>query len=183
MIVSSLLSFMVVTVHGARRLTVERLDAVDIFNVSLHEVSAGVHVVPVEVFRVPRPLEMLAHAALEAIGQQLQHSIDVPVTECIVSCRDCGAQVASGWFQTCERRALACAMDADERLKEISVRDLAGFRAQFPNRLSVVKRPLNLCLVRLLDPDENEIYLPRFESLPRGFDDWAVGSPSQCAHT
>ena len=182
MIVSSLLSFMVVTVHGTRRLTVERLDAVDIFNVSLHEVSAGVHVVPVEVFRVPRPLEMLAHAALEAIGQQLQHSIDVPVTERIVSCRDCGAQVASGRFQTCERRALACAMDADEHLKEISVRDLAGFRAQFPNRLSVVKRPHDLCLVRLLDPDEDEIYLPRLESLPRGFDDWAVKSITMCTY-
>ena len=43
----------------------------DIFNIRLHEVSAGVHVVPVEVFRYPCPLEMFAHAALEAIGQQL----------------------------------------------------------------------------------------------------------------
>ena len=129
MIVSSLLSFMVVTVHGARRLTVERLDAVDIFNVSRHEVSAGVHVVPVEVFRIPRPLEMLAHAALEAIGQQLQHSIDVLVTEHGVSCRNRRPDVASGWFQTRERRALGCAMGAHERIKAISVRQLAGLRA------------------------------------------------------
>ena len=125
---------------------------------------------------------MLAHAALEAIGQQLQHSIDVPVTERIVSFRDCGAEVASGWFQTCERRALACAMDADEHLKEISVRELAGFRAQFPNRLSVVKGPLDLCFVRLLDPDEDEIYLPRFERLLRGFDDWTVKSVTMCTY-
>ena len=71
-------------------------------------------------------------------------------------------------------------MDAHEHLKEISVRDLAGFRAQFPNRQSVVKGSLDFRLVRLLDPDEDEIYLARLESLPRGLDDWAVKSVTMC---
>ncbi len=47
-------------------------------------------------------------------------------------------------------------MDAHERFKEISVRELAGLRTQFPNRLSVVKGPLDLCFVGLLDPDEGD---------------------------
>ena len=67
-------------------------------------------------------------------------------------------------------------MDAHERFKEISVRELAGFRAQFPNRLSVVKGPLDLRFVGLLDPDEDEIDVARFERLPRGLDDGAVKS-------
>ena len=89
MLVGGLLLFVVVTVHRTRRLAVERLDAMDIFDVRLHESSAGIYVVFVEVFRYPCPLEMLAHAALEAIGQQLQHSIGVPVTQRIVSRRNC----------------------------------------------------------------------------------------------
>ena len=92
MLVSGLLLFVVVTVHRTRRLPVERLDAMDVFDVRLHESSAGIYVVLVEVIRYACPLEMLAHAALEAIGQQLQHSIDVPVTERIVSRRNCRAR-------------------------------------------------------------------------------------------
>ena len=67
-------------------------------------------------------------------------------------------------------------MDAHERFKEISVRELAGFRAQFSNRQSVVKGPLDLRFVGLLDPDEDEINLARFERLPRGLDDGTVKS-------
>ena len=96
MLMSGLLPFLVMTVHGTRRLPIERLDAMDIFNIRLHERSAGIYVVLVEVRRYPCPLEMLAHSALEAICQQLQHSIGVPVTQRIVSRRDCGAEVASG---------------------------------------------------------------------------------------
>ena len=176
MLVSSLLLFMVVTVHRTRRLTVERLDAVDIFNVSPHEVSAGIYVVPVEVFRIPRSLEMLMHAALEAIGQQLRHFINVALPERLVSDRNCRTQVASGWFQTCGRRALTCAMDAHEGFEEILVSDLAGFGAQSPNRQSVVEGPLDLRFIWLLHPDENEIDVARFESLLRGLDNRAVKS-------
>ena len=157
MLVGGLLLFVVVTVHRTRRPAVERLDAMDIFDVRLHGSSAGIYVVFVEVIRCACPLEMLAHAAFEAIGQQLQHSIGVPVTQRIVSRRDCGTEIASGWFQPYEWRTLACAMGAHERFKEISVRQLAGLRAQFPNLLSVVKGPLDLCFVGLLDPDEGDL--------------------------
>ena len=67
-------------------------------------------------------------------------------------------------------------MDAHERLEEISVRELASFRTQFPNRQSMVKDPLDFRFVGLLDPDEDEIDVARFERLLRGLNDWAVKS-------
>ena len=72
-------------------------------------------------------------------------------------------------------------MDAHERFEEISVRELAGpLRLVFepPERWS--KGPLDLRFVGLLDPDEDEIYVARFERL-RAACTTGPSSPSQCA--
>ena len=175
MIMSNLLSFVVMTVHRTRRLPIERLDTMDVFNLRPHEVSACIYIVLVEVLRYRCSLEMLVHAALEAIGEQLQHSIDVPVTERLVSRRNCRAEVASGWFQTCVRCTLACAMDAHERFKKYRSAS-CRVRTQVPNCRRWSKARLISALSDFWTQMRTRSMLPVSSAFLRGLNDGTVKS-------